>query len=389
MHLTPSMTTKLSKVRGWTPAAALALTVYFVLPGDAYACPNCFQTLHSFAGGANDGSQPGGGTLAEDSAGNMYGTTYSGGAFNNGTIYKITPGGTFSVLYSFASAPAANPSAGVVRDSAGNLYGTTNQAAAPRNGVVYKYTAGGQFSVLYAFTSPGTGPENGVMLDSAGNLYGAAYVGPGSEGVYKIDSLGNYSVLYTMATGQASNIYGTLLLDSAGNLYGAGASGGFYGGGQVFKLDPSGNYTDLWDVGGYPSTNIGGAPSGTLVRSGANLYLTVFDSLSQILQLGYNWMTPIYTFSGGSDGAYPETGVILDSSGNIYGTTGAGGGAAGAGVAFKLDAFGHFTVLHTFTDGLDGAQPNSSLVHIGSYLYGTTYRGGAIGYGVVFRVRDH
>jgi uncharacterized repeat protein (TIGR03803 family) len=134
--------------------------------------------LYNFTGGA-DGAQPRGG-VTRDSAGNLYGTTYSGGAAGQGVVFKLDTAGHETVLYSFApTADGGSPEAGVIRDSAGNLYGTTYYGGALSHGAVYKLDTAGQETVLYSFTGGADGgyPVAGVILDSAGNLYGTTGAG--------------------------------------------------------------------------------------------------------------------------------------------------------------------------------------------------------------------
>jgi uncharacterized repeat protein (TIGR03803 family) len=167
--------------------------------------------------------------------------------------------------------------------------------------------------VLYSFTggADGGNPYGGVVRDSAGNLYGVTgrWRGIGVGVVFKVDTSGHETVLYTF-TGGADGAYPNgVIRDSAGNLYGTTTNGGgASGAGVVFKVDTSGHETVL------------------------------------------------YSFTGGNDGGNSSAGVIRDSQGNLYGTT-SGGGASGAGVVFKVDTSGHETVLYSFTGGADGATP--------------------------------
>jgi uncharacterized repeat protein (TIGR03803 family) len=162
-----------------------------------------------------------------------------------GTVQAQAQTATETVLHSFASPPkGANPFAGVIRDSAGNLYGTTYNGGAAGAGVVYKVDTAGHQTVLYSFTGLADGgyPEAGVIRDSAGNLYGTTLQGGGriSAGVvYKLDSSGHETVLYTFTDG-ADGGYPTagVIRDSAGNLYGTASTGGTKGAGVVYKLRP-------------------------------------------------------------------------------------------------------------------------------------------------------
>lgn len=212
---------------------------------------------------------------------------------------------------------------------------------------------GQTFSVLYTFTSPEDGLSPGrLTVDSAGNLYGTANGGVNGEGiVYKLDPSGQKTDLYQFGLVPDGNSPANVVRDSAGNLYGATFEGGstcFFnqGCGTVFKLDASGNETIL------------------------------------------------HRFGRGSDGRFVN-GVIRDAAGNLYGTTEQGGipalcknhGATGCGTIFKIDASGKETILYRFRDGADGDTPVGGVIRdAAGNLYGTTVEGGANTYGIVFKL---
>jgi uncharacterized repeat protein (TIGR03803 family) len=157
-------------------------------------------------------------------------------------VYKLDTASHETVLYSFTGgADGRNPYGGVIRDSAGNLYGTTVEGGTANSGVVYKLDTTGHETVLYSFTGgPDGGGPSGVIRDSAGNLYGTASGGTAGQGVvYELDTAGQETVLHSF-TGGADGYYpnGGVIRDSAGNLYGTTSNGGQTGGGVVFKLKP-------------------------------------------------------------------------------------------------------------------------------------------------------
>jgi uncharacterized repeat protein (TIGR03803 family) len=242
----------------------------------------------------------------------------------------------------------------LVKDDAGNLYGTTYVGGNSGNGAVFKIDTAGKETVLYSFTggSDGCSPYPGVILDSAGNLYGVATdCGAYSAGgIYMVDSTGKETLLYTFrGSSDGAHPDSVLLFDSGGSLYGTTAEGGNSecggtGCGVVFKLSPQSG---------------GGWSEGVLYE---------FCSLSNCV-----------------DGQGPGTGpLVRDSAGNLYGTTYFGGAyrncnGDACGVVFKLDTNGKETVLHNFTGGADGANPAAGLVlDSPGNLYGTTQAGGAI-----------
>jgi uncharacterized repeat protein (TIGR03803 family) len=312
-------------------------------PGSVYKIDNSRHetVLYSFKDGA-DGAFPLGGVI-RDSAGNLYGTTYKGGATYAGVVYKVDSSGNETVLHSFKyGADGGNPYAGVIRDPAGNLYGTTYYGGVWGAGVVYKVDSSGNETVLYSFTggADGGNPYAGVIRDPAGNLYGTATRGGGSNVgvVYKVDSSGNETVLYSFVGGLDGAIpVGGVIRDSAGSLYGSTANGGNWGYGNVYKLDSAGNETVLYSFTGGAD---GESPFAGVIRDSAgNFYGTTFEGGASNKGVVYKVdssgnETVLYSFTG-PDGAKPTAGLIFDKAGNLYGTT-QYGGRERAGVVFKV-----------------------------------------------------
>jgi uncharacterized repeat protein (TIGR03803 family) len=214
--------------------------------------------LYSFSGGA-DGGYPAAGVI-RDAAGNLYGTAWYGGAFNEGVVFKIDTSNTEKVLYSFTGrADGGSPFSGLVRDPSGNLYGTTegggNLCGAAGCGVVFKLDTNDNESVLHSFSYPdGAFPESATLIrDTAGNLYGVTYGGgtscsfPGCGVVFKLDASGNETLLhsFTATGGDGENPSAGLRLDGSGSLYGTTVWGGTPGLGTMFKLTPLGVFKRL------------------------------------------------------------------------------------------------------------------------------------------------
>ena len=322
-----------------------------------YGCGTVFELVKTSAGYTEnvlysftemgDGGDPLGG-LIMDSAGNLYGTTQNGGADYYGTVFELvkSPSGyTEKVLYSFGSPQDGSPMAGLIMDSAGNLYGTTG-------GTVFelvKSSAGYTEDVLYAFSGSNSGTRTGVIMDPAGNLYGTTV----EEGTYGegtvfelVKTVDGYTeqVLYNFTGGSDGGyIVAGLTLDSAGNLYGTTGSGGEQGGGVVFELaKASGGYTEtvLYNFPLSAST-----VAGVTLDEAGNLYGTTQTggpaSAGGIFELaksstGYAFHL-LYSFEGTpADGDTPDAGLIIDSAGNLYGTT-ENGGALEGGTAFELN----------------------------------------------------
>ena len=256
---------------------------------NASLCAWTETVLYSFSGSA-DGANPGYGDLTFDAGGDIYGTTYFGGNNAQGVVYKLTPSNgswTESAIHTFSGTSDGElPYSSVVFDTAGNLYGTTFAGGAQGYGTIYQLTpsgAGWAENTLYSFQSAtdGGSPFGGVVVDPAGNLYGATNSGgPGNGGtVYKMTSSnGNwsYDMLYSFTSAAyLPGAYDSLTMDAAGNLYGTTAKAGAYGYGSIFKLMPSNggwSETDLYD---FPGDGAGAVPYGSvLIDAGGNLYGT-------------------------------------------------------------------------------------------------------------------
>ena len=298
---------------------------------------------------------------------------------------------TFTVLHSFTNSPdGAVPLAAMIMDKAGNLYGTTNIGGAfpSPGGTVFKLDSSGNETVLYSFTggSDGCRPQTPLIMDTAGNLYGtttACGAYPSLGTMFKLDTSGTVTVLHNFTCSDGASGSG-LIMDLAGNLYGTtpGNSGNGCGFGTVFKLDTSGNYTVLHSY----SIVDGGAPTAGLIMDlTGNLYGTTtgdgvgFGTVFKVDTLGNNY-TVLHSF-GGPDGANPQTPLIMHRAGNLYGTT-AGGGASFAGTVFKLDTSGNnYMVLHSFsnvgTGAAGSAGPSALIMDQAGNLYGTTGVGGS------------
>ncbi|MGC1226196.1 MAG: choice-of-anchor tandem repeat GloVer-containing protein [Candidatus Sulfotelmatobacter sp.] len=310
------------------------------------------MVMHSFGSGT-DGYSPEG-SLIIDSAGNLYGTTFAGGSAGAGTVFKISSNGKESILYSFAgNDDGANPVASLAMDASGNLYGTTSSGGNYNSGTVFELSSTGQHSVLYSFGSianDGTDPVAGVTLDPKGNLYGTASAG----GPYGYGTV--FELKYSTA-GFTENIlhnfemqndggtpYAGLIFDRSGNLYGAATQGGSGEGGTVFELTRSGsgwtfnvlNGLAGWGISGTFRNVLFDASTGIIYATthcdGAYSSGTVYSLTPSAGTWSY---TELYTFTGGTDGYYVFSNLVMDKSGNLYGTTNTGG-ANGYGEIFRV-----------------------------------------------------
>lgn len=233
--------------------------------------PGKQKVLYNFRGGT-DGATPSG-ALAADAQGNLYGTTANGGKWGFGTLFRLAPTGIETIVHNFGNDPDGQfPLNGIIRDSAGNVYGTTSSGGKFGWGTIFRISASGQESILFSFANfvaPTT-----VVRDSAGNLYGTTTIG-GSAGygtVYKLDTTGKLTVLHTFHEGDGEGPYCGVVRDSAGNLYGTTYSGGAFSFGTVFKVDATGAESILYS---FQVGSDGAQPLGPVVQdSSGNLYGT-------------------------------------------------------------------------------------------------------------------
>ncbi len=369
------------------------------------------SVLHFFTG-TPDGANPNGGVVS-DSSGTLYGSTQNGGSANHGALFSIDSSGAENILYSFpGSIDGSNPIAGLVRDSAGNFYGTTNRGGTANAGTVYKIAVDGAYTVLHEFTgkSDGGNPGSAPIIDPAGSLYGTTTGGGKySKGVvYTINPASSERVLYSFTGGvDGSDPVGPVFLDAAGILYGTTAQGGANGLGVVFQLSPQGHETVLYSFtdgenqeGEYPQSGVvrdaAGNLFGTTQEGGGSGGCYPF-SCGVVYKLDPSGKyTVLHKFTGQSDGGDAYAGVILDSSGNLYGTTYLGGNSGcqrlrSCGVVYKVDPSGHETVLYSFNGTTDGCNPIGGVVRdAAGNLYGTTGDCGlpanSSGRGVVFEL---
>jgi uncharacterized repeat protein (TIGR03803 family) len=360
-------------------------------------------TLYSFTGGA-DGRNPYFGDLVLDANGNLYGTTFAGGADPGlGVVFEVTPAGVEKVLYTFNSVGGCSPYAGLVRGAKGNLYGTTGACGAYGYGTVFEVTKNGAETVLYSFTGGGDGgqPIAGLVRDTVGNLYGTTNEGGalgcfglGCGTVFEVTPAGKETVLHAFTGGaDGENPVAGLVRDAKGNLYGTTGQGGALCCGTLFEVTPSDTETVLFN---FNYADGSGPGPNRLVRAGGNFYGTTSaggtsgnGTVFEVTSKGTERV--LYSFTGAADGAAPYGGVIRDATGNLYGTTFQGAGLGcndyGCGTVFELTPAGQFKVLHTFTGGGDGGNPAAGLVKdMAGNLYGSTYGGGAYGYGTIFKL---
>jgi hypothetical protein len=399
--------------------------------------------LHSFAGGANGTYSAG--VLAMDPAGNLYGTTSNGGVTGNcsggscGIVYELSPavggGWTETVLYAFlGTTDGGQPQSGVILDSAGNLYGTTLLGgdvgcSSIGCGTVYELVkgSGGTWTekILHEFTggSDGGNPFGGLVFDSAGNLYGttsawgdlAGCAGNGCGAVFELSPASGgawtETTLHTFShlINDGNAPHAALTIDAHGNLFGTTTFGGSYnycenGCGTVFELMPAAggsfHYGVVYEFGA--AATDAQNPSGGVTLAGTKIYGTTTyggpAGAGTVWELSHSkigWSeTVLYTFEGGTDGAFPTSTMILGALGDLRGITNNGGNttacSGGCGTIFRLiHSDSAWTEAPSFRfNKADGELPaNSGLIKdAAGNLYGITSLGGSSNLGVVFKI---
>ncbi|MGA7379572.1 MAG: choice-of-anchor tandem repeat GloVer-containing protein, partial [Terriglobales bacterium] len=392
----------MTKLNGWK----MNCVVFVIFAATAIASPaQTFETLVNFNG--PNGATPVYPGLVQGLDGNLYGTTLGGGANAMGTVFKMTPGGTLTTLYSFCSQATCTdgslPQAGLTLAKDGSFYGSTSEGGANGDGAIFKITSGGVFAVVHSFDSTdGAAPFAPPIQASDGNFYGTTTSegGPSNAGtVFKMTPDGVLTTLYGFKAGDGSSPLGTLIQATNGDLYGTMQIGGGGSSGTVFKVTLGGAFTTIHNF----DFSDGSSPSGLIEAVDGNLYGTTFSGgansscgspgCGTVYKISLDGtLTTIYNFDS-THGASPISALVQATDKNLYGTTSAGGTSTscglGCGTVFEITPQGVLTTLVSF-DNTDGSDPYGALVQAtGGNFYGTTPHGGSGGYstgGTVFEL---
>jgi uncharacterized repeat protein (TIGR03803 family) len=358
-----------------------------------------FTSLVSFDG--TNGVKPLYTPLVQGTDGNLYGTTADGGANNGGTVFKITPTGTLTTVYSFCAQTActdgALPYAGLVLGTDGSFYGTTGYGGANNCGTVFSITPGGTLTTLHSFDgTDGANPYAGLVLATNGNFYGTTSEGGASTAcsfgcgtVFRITSGGRLTTLHSFDGADGAVPSGALVQATNGDFYGTTFYGGAGCNGTAFSITPGGTLTTLHSFEGTDGAN----PAAALVQAtNGDFYGTTnfggFDENGTVFSITTGGtFTTLHRFDY-TDGAYPVDALVQATNGTFYGTTSEGGASTacsfGCGTVFSITYGGRLTTLHSF-DGTDGGGPTGALVQATSgTFYGTTAYDGADSDGTVF-----
>jgi uncharacterized repeat protein (TIGR03803 family) len=368
---------------------------------------NGFRVLKSFSGTAGDGALPAS-ALVQSPDGSLYGTTYQGGTAGKGTVFKINPDGTaYQVLKSLGGTSGANPQDALVLATNGVLYGTTFYGGSANNGTIFQLNPNGtNFGVIKSYSAAGTDgqlPMGRLLQGSDGALYGVTgWEGTFSGGTLFVISGGsNYAVVvnFNDSGGDGINSVARLIQGGDGALYGTTQNGGSNGQGTVFKINKDGSgYTILKSFTG--SNGDGAEPVACVVQGsdGALYGTTSWDSESGGIVSGNGTVFKLNSdgsgyrmlrhFAGGSDGANPLYGQLIQATdGMLYGTT-MNGGTTSLGTVFRINMDGSgYLVVKRFSGGNEGYHPYGGLAQAADgALYGTTSSGGVGTQGTVFKM---
>jgi uncharacterized repeat protein (TIGR03803 family) len=352
------------------------------------------SVLYNFGVGSNDPTHPGPpGLLAQGQDGNLYTTAPLGGVLGSGSVFDVTPTGTLTRLYDFDyhGTGATSPESGLTLGTDGNFYGTTTAGGTSGFGTVFKITPTGTLTVLYNFTggTDGSDPFAPPVQGTDGNFYGTTSgAGNGGNGtVYKLTASGMFKTLYQFDFIHGAGPLAPLVQGTDGNLYGTTPTGGTQGNGlgTVFKIATSGKLTVLYNFdqthGAFPEAGLtpgaDGNFYGTTHEGGAHNGGAVF----KITPAGK--LSLVHSFNGTTDGYYTYAGVLQATDGNFYGVT-ENGGTVGSGTIYSVSPTGKYSVLYDFDGTTAGGAEVTLFQHTNGILYADTYGGGSAGAGTFF-----
>lgn len=352
-----------------------------------------FSVLRHLNKTTDGGSSYGSLTLGND--GNLYGITNSGGTYNYGTIFKITTAGTYTVLKHLNGPTDGGYSqTDLIQGKDGNFYGTCYSYGTYGNGTIFKITTAGVYTVLRHLSSGNDGgyPYGGLYQNTDGVLYGLNRTGGsgGSGTAYKITTAGAYTVLHSFTGATEGNTpNGSFVKGNDGNLYAMLSAGGSHGAGTAIKMTTAGAVTTLVNFNGAAQGN---APMESLVKGRDSAYYGTASSggaygYGTIFKICGGTTTVLKSFNKSVDGGIPLGSLIQATDGNFYGMTSEGGTNGGYGTIFKITPAGVYTVIRHLTSSTDGGSPNGSLIQAtDGFLYGMARNGGTNAGGTIFKI---
>lgn len=408
--MTSTFRNRMRHEKAATVSAIAVTALAFAFPVLQPAQAQTYSILHVFTGGKDGGGA--GGPLTEGPDNELYGASPLGGKYDYGMLFKMTKDGKHETfLNSFQYWNGLDPNPNLILDPSGVIYGETNNGGDDNYTGVFYGLSGHKETVIHQFpynlTTDGYNPVGQIAVDAQGNFYGATQNGGTTNNngtIFKIDPSGNETVLYNFQGQADGSSPGGVVLGPDGDLYGTTSCtwSCYSEGGEVFKIDTSGNLTVLYTFTGGAS---GGTPNGYLLFDAAgNIYGTTYlggtgpcdaygyPGCGTVFKLAPDGTeTVLYSFQGSTDGNAPPGGVIADSKGNLYGVTTGGGDLninnGGCGVVYEVTPQGQETVLHTFEGSPnDGCVPEGELLLSKNVLYGIAAAGSTYKYGSVFKI---
>jgi uncharacterized repeat protein (TIGR03803 family) len=350
-----------------------------------------YRLIYSFGSGS-DGNQPDSSLI--DVNGTLYGTTYSGGKYDGGTVFSISTTGTEQVLHSFGHRQDGQyPDASLI-DVNGTLYGTTRQGGVYNSGTFFSLSTTGTEHVLHSFSNNDAVFPQASLIDMKGMLYSTTDAGGRYTvgTVFSISTTGTVHVLHSFGRSLDGAFPEAGLIDVNGTLYGTTYEGGrFRSNGTVFSVSTSGAEHVLHSFGHVPD---GAYPAASLIDVKGTLYGTTCWGGRYAVGTVFSISTTgtehrLHSFRNHSDGECPAA-SLTDVNGTLYGTTfygGTYGTTFGGGTVFSVTTSGAEHVLHSFGYPYDGLDPAASLIDVKGTLYGTTSKGGTHGEGTIFALK--
>jgi uncharacterized repeat protein (TIGR03803 family) len=368
----------------WT-TLALAFSLMLVSSAGAQVA-----LLYNFGTHAGDPAHPSNpGFMVQGRDGNLYSTSTDGGTDNAGTVFKITPAGQVSILYSFDGVTGAFPSSGLTLGTDGNFYGTAFENGPSSYGTVFKITPNGVFKLLHAFdNSDGSGPWGAPVEGTDGAFYGTTEDGGSANcgTVYRVTAGGTFKTLYNFDGTHGCQPLAPLVLGNDGNFYGTTVTGGNDpASGAIFKITPTGSVTLLHS---FDSTHGFGPYAPLMQASNGNFYGTTYDGgindgvVFELSPAGV--FTDLHDFDKSKDGGDPLSGLVQGTNGVLYGTT-IYGGDFNAGTIYSMTpGGGSFNALYSF-DGTSAAAAEEPMTqHTNGTFYGDSAWGGSDNLGTFY-----
>ena len=366
----------------------LALSFFLMLVSSAGAQVTLLYNFGTHSGDPAHPNNPG--AIVQGRDGNLYSTSNDGGTDNAGTVFKVTPAGQVSVLYSFDGVTGALPSGGLTLGTDGNFYGTTYENGPSNYGTVFKITSKGKFTLLHGFDlSDGSFPWGAPVEGTDGAFYGTTEDGGSANcgTVYRITAGGTFKTLYNFDGTHGCQPLAPLALGDDGNFYGTALQGGANPTlGAIFKITPAGAITLLHSFDGTHGAN----PYAPLMQaSDGNLYGTTFNGgqydsgvIFEVSPAGV--FTDLHDFHPSADGGGPFSALVQGTNGVLYGTT-TSGGASNVGTIYSIPlGSGDLSALYSF-DGTSGTSPEAALTqHTNGTFYADTTWGGSDNLGIFY-----